>query len=111
MSNSPFTRFFTSLDKLTDPRKSAIQKLINLGTGVRVTDADLDKSQAIDSRRALEAILDQRPHLSQYSSFYVKREDVAKLSPEEVQLMRAYTQQVNAAKEYARKRREQLGVR
>ncbi|SIO38181.1 hypothetical protein SAMN05444166_4247 [Singulisphaera sp. GP187] len=109
MSNSPLTRFFTSADKLTDPRKTWGQKLINLGTGVRVTDVDVDKQRAIDTRNALNEILGEQPNLSQYSSFYVKPEDLDKLSPEEVELMRAYATQQAQAKEYAK--RQRVGIR
>lgn len=111
MSNSPFTRFSTSADKLTDPRKSLGQKLLNLGTGVRVTDVDVEKQRAIDTRNAVEELMRAHPNLSQYSSFYVKPEEAAKLTPEEIELMRAYSMQQDAAREYARQKRERIGLR
>ena len=49
------------------------------------------------------------PTLSQYSSFYVKPDDVKDLTPEEVQLMRAYATQQAEAKAYAKSQR--IGIR
>ena len=57
----------------------------NLATGVKIT--DVDKQRAIETRSDLEAILRQHPNLSRYSSFYVKPEDQADLTSEEVELM------------------------
>jgi hypothetical protein len=41
------------------------------------------RQRAIDLRSLLGAIMRGHPSLSRYSSFYVKPEDVADLSPEE----------------------------
>jgi hypothetical protein len=48
---------------------------------------------------------------SQYSSSYVKPEDAPRLTPEEILLMRAYSMQQAAAKEFAKRKRERIGVR
>ena len=109
LANSPVTRFVSSADKLLDPRKSLAQKTLNLATGVKVTDVDVDKQRAIDTRAALEEILRQHPSLSRYSSFYVKPEDVGKLTPEELALMQLYSTQQQAAREYAKAKR--IGVK
>ena len=109
LANSPVTRFVSSADKLLDPRKSMAQKTLNLVTGVKVTDVDVDKQRAIDTRAALEEILRQHPSLSRYSSFYVKPEDVGQLTPEEVALMQLYSTQQHAAREYAKAKR--IGVK
>jgi hypothetical protein len=54
MATSPMTRFFTSADKLTDPCKAWWQKVLNPLSGVRVTDVDVDKQRAVETRAALE---------------------------------------------------------
>lgn len=110
MSNSPFTRFFTTADKLLDDRKSLPAKLANLLTGVRVTDVDTSKQRAIDLRNALEGIMAGHPNLSRYQSFYVKPEDVGSLTPEEIQLMRLYSGIQDAARKYAEEKRK-IGVK
>jgi hypothetical protein len=109
MSNSPFTRFFTTADKLADDRKSWPAKLANLLTGVNVTDVDTDKQRAIELRGALEDVMRTHPHFSRYSSFYIKPEDQASLTPEEIELMRLYSGVQDAAKAYAKQQR--IGVR
>lgn len=105
LANSPATRFVSSADKLMDPRKSIAQKLLNLGTGVKVTDVDTDKQRAIDTRQALQEMMAGHPNLSRYSSFYVKPDDVKDLSPDEIELMRAYSTQQAQARAYAKTQR------
>ena len=51
------SKFFTSADKLTDPRKAWLQKAANLLSNVLVTDVDTDKQWAVETRAALEDIL------------------------------------------------------
>jgi hypothetical protein len=111
LSNSPFTRFATSADKLLDPRKSIAQKLVNLGTGVRVTDVDTEKQRAVELRAELERMMQGHPNLSKYTSFYVKPEQVANLSPEEIQMMRVYSELQDRAKAYAKEQRTKIGLR
>jgi hypothetical protein len=89
-ANSPLTRFFTSAEKLTDPRKATWQKALNLESGVRVTDVDVDKQRAVETRAALEGIMRGRPTLSQFTNFCVKPEDMAKLNPEKIEMRRKY---------------------
>src|SRR5690606_22362867 len=57
LSNTPLTRFITTADRMADPRKSALEKLINLASGVRISTIDTDKYRAIDARENLERIL------------------------------------------------------
>lgn len=111
ISNSPLTRFATSADKLIDNRKGILPKLANLFTGVRVTDVDTERSRAIELRNVLEGILKQQPHLSKYNSFYVKPENAADLTPEEVELMRLYSGVQDAGKKFSKEQREKIGVR
>jgi hypothetical protein len=69
----------------------------------------VDKQRAIDTRNALKQIMDGHPNLSRYSSFYVKPEDAKDLTPEEIELMRAYATQQAQAKVYAKSQR--IGMR
>lgn len=114
LANSPISRFVSSADKLMDPRKSAIQKAVNMMTGVRVTDVDIEKQKAIELRSEIEKLMEGHPGLSKFARFYVKPEDAAKLTPEEIRLMRAYSQLGDQAQAYAKKKREEaerIGVR
>lgn len=111
MSNSPMTRFFSTADKLTDPRKAWYQKLANLGTGVRVTDVDVNKQRAVETRDALQKLMAGHPALSKYTNFYVKPEDAQTLTPEEIELMRAYSTIQDQAKAYNKDNRQRIGIR
>jgi hypothetical protein len=108
MANSPLTRFFTSADKLTDPRKAAWQKALNLFSGARFTDVDTVKARAVETRAAIEDIMRTHPNLSTYFSFYVRPEDVGKLTPEEILMMREYSELQDQAKQYAKQTRESM---
>ncbi len=111
MANTPLTRFVTSADKLIDDRKDPLTKAVNLLTGVRVTDVDTEKQRAIDTRNALEEILRGQPHLSKYTSFYVKPDQAANLTPDEVELMRLYATLQQHARDYSKQQRQSIGVR
>ena len=102
--------FATSIDLASDPRKTWWQKALNLASGARVTDVDVEKQRAIETRDALEKILQGQPGISQYTDFYVKPQDAAKLTPEDVQLMREYSTIQDAAKKYAAQQKKQIGV-
>ena len=110
MVNSPLTRFFTSADKLTDPRKEWWQKALNVLSGARVTDVDTEKQRAVETRAALEDIMRSHPTLSEFTNFYVKPEDTAKLTGEEIEMMRKYTELQDRAKKYAKSKRGQIGI-
>lgn len=97
LANTPATRFLTMVDKLQDPRKGIVPKALNLLTGVRVSDVDMEKTRAIETRRALEELLKGNPAISQYTNLYVKPEDQAKLTPEEIQQLQVMSRlQANA---------------
>jgi hypothetical protein len=68
-------------------------------------DFPLHKSRAIELRNTLEEMMKGHPELSQYQSFYVKPEDQAKLTPQEIEIMREYSGLQDAARKYARERR------
>lgn len=70
---------------------------------------DVDKQRAIDTRQALQDIMKTHPNLSQYSSFYVKPQDVQNFSSEEIRLMQAYSTQQAEAKAYAKQ--QKIGIR
>lgn len=110
MSNSPLTKFFTSADKLTDPRKATWQKALNLLSGARITDVDVDKQRAVETRAALEQMMAGHPELSKYTSFHVKPEDASKLTPEDILMMRKYTMLQDQARKFAKQKREQIAA-
>jgi len=111
LANTPATRFASTADKLLDSRKGWLPKAANLLSGVKVTDVDVDKQRAIELRNAVEDMMKGHSNLSKYSNFYVKPEDVADLTPEEIQMMRMYSGIQDKAKAYAKDKRERIGVK
>jgi hypothetical protein len=83
--------------------------LLNLLRGVRVTDVNTEATRAAETWAALEDIMRTHPNLSQFTNFYVGPEDVAKLTPEEILLMRNYTELQDDGKKYANKTRKTPG--
>jgi hypothetical protein len=81
-------------------------KALNLLTGVRVTDVDVEKAKAIEARKSLEELLRKAPHLSQFTNFFVKPDDVAQLTPEEVKMMKLYANSQEASKAYAKAKKQ-----
>ena len=75
-------------------------------TGVRVT--DVDKQRSVATWAALEVIM--RGHPTRASSPTSTPEDAAKLTPQEIEMMRKYTEFQDKAKKYAKTKREQIAV-
>jgi hypothetical protein len=111
LSNSPATRFLTTFDKIMDPRKAAWAKALNLTTGVRVSDVNVEKSRAIEARKQLEEILKRNPAISQYTRTYVKPEDKLKLSPQDIERLQVLARMNANAKAAAKLRAEQAKQR
>lgn len=105
LANSPATRFITSADKLLDERKGWLPKAANLLTGVRVSDVDAEKSRAIELRQTLEEMMRGHPSLSKYTNFFVKPDQVGSLTPDEINMMRVYSELQDKAREHAKKNR------
>jgi hypothetical protein len=112
LANSPPTRFISSIDKLMDPRKSALEKAINLGTGARITDVDVDRQRAIETRDAIAEILKGKPHISSHQDFFVRPENIPKLTPDEIETLRLFsTQEARTAAWKKAQKQKQVGIR
>lgn len=106
IANSPASRFFTSLDKLLDERKGAAPTLLNLLTGVRVTDVDSERSRDVAAKRLLEEKLRGKPGVRVAESVYVPAEKLGLLDPLEYQLYQSYRTADKAVQKRNRERRE-----
>lgn len=91
VSNSPLGRPTNMLSTLLDfERKGPEGVAANvLGPG-RITDVNVDRAQHVQARQYVEQALAGNPNIRQFSELYVKPEDAARLSPEELQLLRLY---------------------
>lgn len=103
LSNSPVSRILSTARTASDPRKTILDKALNLGTGIRISDIDMEKARNIAIREAIEnslrgqrGVRRLRPHL------YVRPEDIPLLSDEELALMALYKQQADEQRAAAR---------
>lgn len=90
LMNSPFSRFVTTglSTPLSDPRKGWGDWLLRTGSGVRLTDIDMEKARSLEARELLEGALKERPGVREFSRLYVRPEDVGQLGPQDLMLLR-----------------------
>jgi hypothetical protein len=101
-SASPASRLLTTLRTLTDPAKGAGAKALNLLTGARLSDTNLEKARSVSINEAVEAILRGKPGVrSLRPHLYVREEDREKLNPVDLLLLDLYRQQLAEAKRAA----------
>jgi hypothetical protein len=77
--NMPTSRLTSTVDKAIDPRKEAWAKAINLMTGMRISDVDVQKQRYVEAKSELNELLEQAPFVETYSKYFVKPENRAKL--------------------------------
>jgi hypothetical protein len=109
ISNSPLSRVATTARTLSDPRKGVGSKAVNLMSGFRVSDVDIEKHKNIAIRENIEDVLrgqagvrSLRPHL------YVKDEDKGKLTDRELKLLGMYEQLAAKQQKAAREKKKKL---
>lgn len=88
LMNSPFGRAATTLRTLTDPRKDLGTGLLNVGTGLRLSDVDMDKQRNIAARQYAETMLRGQPGVHMFQRLFVRPQDLPLLNPEEINLLR-----------------------
>jgi hypothetical protein len=108
IGNSPLTRVASSVRTLADDRKSIPIKAINLLTGARVSDVDIDKQRSIASRELLEESL--RGPGQSFSHMYIPDSVLPTLSPEELQQYQLYKSLSSRAQKEAREKKKRIGV-
>ncbi|HUU23459.1 MAG TPA: hypothetical protein VM389_13085 [Phycisphaerae bacterium] len=91
VSGSPLTRGVTMLRGLTDTRKEVgpLKKAVNLLSGVRLTDVDMEKARRIAVREYTKKRLAGQPGIHRYEDVYTTPEEMPLLSPEEILMLRA----------------------
>jgi hypothetical protein len=93
VANSPATRLASTIDMLSDPRKGLPTKLLNLGTGFKLSDVNVEAARLSEARKALEAMMVGNPVLRSVKDFYIPSDQfqqVAATNPQAVELMRLY---------------------
>lgn len=98
IANTPASRAFSSLDKLIDERKGLGPTAVNLLTGGRVTDVDIQKQQDIATRELLKELLRGQSGVRAREDVYVPADKLGLLDPAELQLyanLKAVEKRVN----------------
>jgi hypothetical protein len=105
LANSPLARMVTTVDKLSDPRKSIGYKALNLGTGVRTTDVDIDKARTIEARNALEDMLKRQPHVRSFTNYFADPVALGRgeLTAEEIMQLRMLNEMQRRGREYTKR--------
>lgn len=92
IANTPgLARASTTARTLMDERKSFLDKLLNLGTGIRITDVDTQKALEIEGKKLLEELMQGSGKAKEFTRLYVPEAERANLSPEETRLMQLYS--------------------
>ena len=64
----------------------------NLASGVKVTDVNMEKQKAAETRDALLEITEGSPNIRQFTNLYAKKEALGKLTPAEIEIMRKWNE-------------------
>ena len=88
--NSPASRVIGTGSTLVDPRKTILDKILNLGTGARVSDVDMTKARSIALNDAIENELRGTSGISNFQRLSVRPDQVQNLSERDKALMRLY---------------------
>lgn len=87
--NSPAGRSLSILGTLADERKSPLDKLLNLTTGARLSDVNVAGSRQAALRDYIQTNL-HGPAFRHFDELSVRPDDLAQLSPQEMELYRLY---------------------
>lgn len=111
ISNTPATRFLTTADKLLDTRglasggrKPGWATGLNLLTGARISDVDLNKQRFLEERNALQTMLSQQPHIRPFTNYFA--EHGATLTPNELLQLRMQTAMQQQGRSYLERVRQ-----
>ena len=97
---SPLSRVVSMAAKPFDQRKTWGQTALNMLTGLRVTDVDLSKLRAVETRDKLAAAMKHSPHLANYTEIYPRAGMKDQLTPEEITNLREMAYLQDQARKY-----------
>lgn len=104
LASSPASRVINLARQLGDERKGLPTVGVNLFTGARLTDQDIEKSLSIEGRKAVEELLRSSGKARDYTRLYVPEEQRAELTPEEARLLALYAALEQKAKKVAQEK-------
>lgn len=106
LMNSPLSRLITTGSTLVDERKTPLDKFLNLATGLKVSDVNVDQAR----RNVVRDFINQElrgPNFRHFDELSVKPEALPLLSPQELELFRLHMTQDRRARAAAEKKRNQ----
>ena len=107
LANSPLTRILSTARTATDPRKGVLEKALNLGTGIRITDVSPAAEDAILREHAQKALRELGGRV--YTRAYVPAEILQQESPEvQEQAKRLESLMSELAKRSAERKKKRL---
>jgi hypothetical protein len=98
VANSPLARFASTANTLADDRKGPGAKALNLLTGVRITDVDLQKQRAVAARKNLEELLRTDPSIAEFVNYYAR--PGAEITPDVAEKLRLFSTLKRDAKDF-----------
>ena len=111
---TPATRFFSTIDRISSALpggdKSVPETMVNLLSGLRLTDVDIARQKEQTARKAIKEELKGRPGFGAFEKVYIKPEQLNKLTPEELLLYSLYKQLEKESLEASKKRKEALPI-
>jgi hypothetical protein len=107
IAQSPASRGFNTADRILDDRKDPLTKILNLATGIRMTDVDYDKARDANTQRLLENILEGQTGVRKQSGVYIPMDRVLQgdIPQSEGELYRMYLNTEQRMRDAARKRK------
>lgn len=108
LMNSPLSRIATTARTLSDPRKlsdplAALAIPLNLATGAKLTDVDLEKQRNIAAREYVKDMLQGQPEISKFETLYLRPGMEQLLTPAEWELLRLNKTVEEKAKQAAKR--------
>jgi len=90
LMNSPLARVVSTAGTIADERKDPLTKLLNLTTGVRMSDVNTQRARDVALREYTEDLLRGQPGVNRFERLFVSPTNLPLLSPQEQQLYRLY---------------------
>lgn len=112
IANSPASRFVSTVRTLEDPRKwqDPLALPLNLATGLKLTDVDLNKQRQIAGREYIQSLLSGVPEVGQFQTLYPRAGALQNLNPDQLELLKLNRTLEQRALKEAALRKKQIRV-
>lgn len=107
--NSPGARALTTGSTLLDPRKDKAALALNLLTGLRLSDVDMNRQRNTAERDLVDELLKGDANINRHTDLSVKPDAYGQISPDEIDLMRLYKTQEKRAQAAAKAKKQATG--